>query len=89
MGARAEKTQYFSQRFSKEPKNAFLACYFKLVWGAKNLAKTVFLALQESSENQFGRPKKRSTKLSIFFLKIRPPRENPRSTPASTTVTGE
>ena len=38
----------------------------------------------DSSENQFGRPIKKSTKLSKFFLKIRPPpppRENPRSAP--------
>ena len=34
------------------------------LWRRQN---RVFLVLWESSENQFNRPKKRSTKLSIFF----------------------
>ena len=40
----------------------------------------VFLVLSESSENQFGRPKKADT-IFKFFLKPPPPRKNSRSAP--------
>ena len=44
-----------------------------LTCGGEN---SVFLVLGKSSENQFGRPKK---KVDENFLKILPPGENPRS----------
>ena len=69
--ARAEKTRSFGKQFEKIPKTAF--------W-SKFVQNRVVLKLWESSENQFGRPVKRSTKFAKFFLKIRSPfLENPRS----------
>ena len=68
------------------PKNVFFGLFFKILPAAhKNLPQQglwVFLVLCESSENQFGRPKKKVDKIFKKFLKIRPPpRENPRSAP--------
>ena len=66
------------------PKNAFFDCFFfskislRRRKFCQNRGKTV---LWERSKNQFGRPKKKGRQNSIFFLKIRPPRENPRSAP--------
>ena len=52
-------------------KNTFLVPIFQNTCGAEILAKTgSFFLFWESSENQFGRPKKRSPNFSIFFLKI-------------------
>ena len=76
--------------FLRAPKKGFFDCFFfsKICLRRRKLrqnrGKTV---LWESSKNQFGRPKKKkvvkSQNFGKFFLKIRPPRENPRSAPAS------
>ena len=53
------------------PKNGLSACFFffknclrRLKYGKNGF----FLEIRESSESQFGRPTKRSTKFSKFFL---------------------
>ena len=51
----------------------FLAYFQKIGCGAESLVKLGSL-LWESSENKFGRPKKRSTK---FFRKYDPPPQRP------------
>ena len=71
-GVLAEKTLFFGQNFPKSAeKSLFLSVFFskfclrrRKIWPNQGL-----LVLWESSENQFGRPKKRSTK----FLKYPPP----------------
>ena len=84
-GARAEKTQFFGLNF---PKSAFFwlvflkFCLRRRKFG-HNRNKTV---PRESSKNQFGRSKKKVDKIFENFLKIRPPRESPRSAPAPATV---
>ena len=75
--ARAEKTRFFGQNFPKKSlKTPFLACFFfNFGCSAENLAKTVFLVLWQSSESQFSRPKKITTKFSNFFENPHPPFE--------------
>ena len=78
-GARAEKTQFLVKIFQKVLKNGFFDLLFqKIACGAEILA-SVFLVLQESSQNLFDRPEKRSSNFRKFFET--PPRENPRSAP--------
>ena len=75
-GERAPKKRDFLSQFSKKMfKNAQIDLFFqKFACGAEHLAKHgVFLLLYESSENQFGRPKKKVIKIFENFLKIRPP----------------
>ena len=66
-----KKTRFFCQNFSKKcPKTAFLTVFFfsknclRRRKFSKNRVKTV---LWESSKNQFGRPKKRSSKFWKIF----------------------
>ena len=74
-GARAEKTRFFIKIFEKVPKNAFFGLFSKICLRRTNFSQNrVFLLLWESSENQFCRLIKKE-----ILLKIRPPRENPRS----------
>ena len=49
--------------FQKAPKTSFLACFFKSLLAAQKIRSNyrVFIVFWNSSENQFGRPKKRST----------------------------
>ena len=63
----AEKCNYWSK---------FWPVFQNFACGAENVAKTLgkfgnFLVLWESSENQFSRPKKRSTKPSKKFYPYR------------------
>ena len=86
-GERApKKTRFFCQNFSKSAqKRLFWQFFFqKFACGAENLAKM-------GAKKCFGRApkinfvdlkKKRSSNFR-FFLKIRPPRENPRSAPGT------
>ena len=95
-GERASKKNaiFLSKFFKKCPKTAFLTVFSKIcLWRRKfsqNRGKTM---LWESSKNQFGRPKKRSSKFwKIIFLKSAatpppPPRENPRSAPDHDSTT--
>ena len=86
-GARAEKTGFFGQNFPKKPKNVyFLPVFSKFCLRRRKSGRnSVFLVLWQSSENQFGRPKKKGRQNFRFFLKNPPPppppRENPRSAP--------
>ena len=85
-GARDEKTQSFGQSFpsKKSLKKRFLDRFFSIIClpCRKFGQNRVFLVIWESSDNQFGRPNKRSTKFSIYLSKIRPaPREIPRTAP--------
>ena len=64
----------------------FLQAFFpKFACGAETFGQTrVLIAFWESSDNQFGRPKKRSTQFSKFFWKSAPPLEkfqDPRLNP--------
>ena len=85
-GARAEKTRFFCQHFSKSAqKRLFLTVFSKICLRrrkfSQNRGKTV---LSESSKNQFGRPKKIKGRQNFrFFFENPPPppRENPRSAP--------
>ena len=63
MGSARRKNAIFRSNFPEFPKNAEI------------LVKMRSLVIKESTENQFGRPKK-----------IRSPRENPRSAPAFGTT---
>ena len=69
--------QFFGQNFPKMPKNAFLACFFlKICLRLKKFGRSrVFVVLSESSENQFGRPKKKISKIFKTFFKIPTPPE--------------
>ena len=82
-GERApKKCDLFINIFQKLPKNAFSTVFSKNCLRRKKFSqsrgKTM---LWESSKNQFGRPKKKVVKIFENFLKIRPPRGNPRSAP--------
>ena len=77
-GVRAEKTQFFWSKFFKQClKTPFLACIFFQNFACGTFFKTgsfrVYIVLWESSENQFGRPKKKVDKIFEIFSKIRPP----------------
>ena len=78
------KRDFLVKIFQKLPKNAFFSRFFKIFPAAhKILTKQSLLVIWESSENHFGRPRKKgSTKFSKFFWKSFPSRENPRSAPA-------
>ena len=59
---------FFVKIFQKVLKISFLAFFQKFARGAQSLGQyRVFIVIDESSENQFGRPKKISRKISIFF----------------------
>ena len=59
--------------FQKLLKNAFLASFWKFLPAAQKIwPKQGFLVLWDSSKNQFGRPKTKSSKFSQYF-------ENPLS----------
>ena len=60
--------QNVGQNFPKVPTNAILDCFFsKFCLRREKLDQNrVFLLLWESSDNQFGRPKKRSTNFRKF-----------------------
>ena len=69
--ARAEKTQFFGQNFPKSEKSAqkrLLGLFLQnFACGAKNFGQNrAFLLLSESSQNQFGRPKKRRQNFEIY-----------------------
>ena len=59
-GERAPKKRNFLVKiFQKVPKNAFLACFFKILPAAQKFGpKHGLLSDWESSENLFDRPKK-------------------------------
>ena len=80
-GERAPKKRDFWSKFSKKYiKTPLLACFSKTLTAAQNIGQyRVFIVTWESSdsENQFGRPKKRSI-ISEKFLD----REILRSAPA-------
>ena len=65
---------FFSQNFSKKAQKQFFECFSKIClrrWKfSQNRGKTV---LGESSKNQFGRPKKRSSKFLNYFFENPPP----------------
>ena len=71
-----KKLTFLVNIFQKVPKNSFFS---KFCWCRNFGQNRVFLVLWENSENQFGRPRKKVEKIFESFLKIRPPRENPRS----------
>ena len=78
-----KKTHFFLSKFFKKcPKTAFLTVFSKICLRRRkfcqNRGRTV---LWESSKNQFGRSKKRSSNFGKFFSKLPPLRENPRSAP--------
>ena len=70
-GERAPKTR---RKFFKNcPKTVFLNCFSKFCLRRRKFDQNiVFLMLEESSESQFGRPKKKVVKIFEIFLKIRP-----------------
>ena len=76
-GARAKKKQFFGQIFPKSAKKRLFGLFFeKFCLRRRNFDQNRdFLALWESSKNQFGRPKKKVDKISERFFKIRPPSE--------------
>ena len=83
----AQKTRFFGKLFPKVSKNAFLACFFKILTAAQKVLpkQGLFNADWGSWENQFGRPlKKRSTKFqkleNFYISEYPPPREISRST---------
>ena len=76
-GARAEKRDFMVKVFQKAHKNAFLACFLKKWLRRKKIIQSkVFIVIWESSENQFGRPKKSREKfprkISNFSWKSAP-----------------
>ena len=64
---------------------AFLTVFQKFACGAENLAKIgakqCFGRTQKINLIDLKKKKKKVVKIFDFFLKIRPPRENPRSAP--------
>ena len=73
-GARAGKTWFCGHNFPKNDlKRLFWPVFSKFCLRRKKFDKNrVYVMLWESSEDRFGRPKKRSTKFSNFFLKSAP-----------------
>ena len=63
----------FGKIFPKNAYNAFFGLFFNFFPQCKEIDQNrVFFVLWESSENQFGRPKKSSTEFSIFFKSENP-----------------
>ena len=81
-GTRAEKRDFSVDIFQKVPKNAFLA-FFKICLRRRTFYQIkVFIVVWESSEKQFGRPKKKVDKIFKFFSENPPPtRQISRSAP--------
>ena len=77
---RQKKTRdFFVKIFQKVPKNGYFDLFFQKFENL-NLVKL------NKKSIWFGRPKKRSSKFLKKILKIRPPRENLRSTPGLTNI---
>ena len=75
-GGRAPKKRNFLVKiFQKLPKNAYFGLFFpNFACRAENLAQIgIKQCFGKSSENQFGRPKKKGRQNFQKFLKIRPP----------------
>ena len=87
-GARAKKECDFWPKFSKKcRKPSIFGLFSKICLRPGKIGQIrVFIVVGESSENQFGWPKKNVDKVFKTFLKIPPPREIPRSAPASVCV---
>ena len=75
--ARAKKSQFFWSKFSKK---GLKTSTFGLFFFQNFDQNRVFLLIWKSSENQFGRPKKKVYKIFGFFFENLP-HENPRSAP--------
>ena len=73
-GERApKKRDFLVEIFQKVPKNAFFGLFSNICLRRRKFGQImVLIVVWESSENQFGRPKKRSKKFSIFFGKSAP-----------------
>ena len=82
-GERApKKRDFLIETFQKVPKNAFCGLFFKNLPAAGQI--WVFVVVSESSQNQFGRPKKKVDNIFKKMLTIPPPpREIPRSPPGT------
>ena len=75
-GARAEKTQFLAKFFQECPKTLFWPVFWKICLRRRKFCQyRVFGVIWESSEYQFGRPKKKVGKnFDFFFWKSAPSR---------------
>ena len=83
-GERAPKKREFLVKvFQKLLKNAFLGVFFKILQRRRKFGQNRDRTALREFKNQYGRPKKGSTKILKVFWKSAPPppRENPRSAP--------
>ena len=81
-GERVEKTRFFGQNFPKCLKTPFLDGFFNILPAAQKIwPKQGLNRAKGELEKSFWSTYKKNDKIFEIFLKIRSPRENPRSAP--------
>ena len=84
--ARGEKTQFFGQIFQKVPKNAFLDSFFFQNFACLVTKTVSFKCFGRAQKINLVELKTRSSKFSIFCLKIRSPLEKILDPPLHYTI---